>query len=30
VIETINALLQNFGMLSWRMQELRKSQNQDL
>jgi len=27
---TISALLQMFGILSWRMQELRKSQNQDL
>ena len=28
-IATISALLQIFGILSWRMQELRKSQNQD-
>ena len=26
----ISALLQIFGILSWRMQEVRKSQNQDL
>ena len=29
-ITTITALLQILGILSWRMQELRKSQNQDL
>jgi len=29
-IATTSALLQIFGILSWRMQELRKSQNQDL
>ena len=29
-ITTISALLQIFGILSWRMQELTKSQNQDL
>ena len=29
-IATASALLQIFGILSWRMQELRKSQNQDL
>jgi len=29
-IATISALLKIFGILSWRMQELRKSQNQDL
>ena len=29
-IATISALLQIFGILSWLMQELRKSQNQDL
>jgi len=27
---TTSALLQIFGILSWRMQEVRKSQNQDL
>jgi len=27
---TISALLQNLGILSWRMQEVRKLQNQDL
>jgi len=30
VIATISAFLQNFGILSWGMQEVRKSQNQDL
>jgi len=29
-VATTSALLQIFGILSWRMQELRKSQNQDL
>ena len=29
-IATTSALLQIFGILSWRMQELRKSRNQDL
>jgi len=29
-IATISALLQIFGILSWRMQELRKSQKKDL
>ena len=29
-IATTSALLQIFGILSWRMQELNKSQNQDL
>ena len=29
-IATISALLQIFGILSWRMQEVRNSQNQDL
>ena len=29
-IATTSALLQIFGILSWRMQELRKSQSQDL
>jgi len=29
-IATICAILQIFGILSWRMQEMRKSQNQDL
>jgi len=29
-IATISALFQIFGIFSWRMQEVRKSQNQDL